>query len=75
MQSFDARKEALREQVRNAGARSITIFFAADKLSDIRGLRRGIERFSDSIEGRMGTTVESMADHYARSVAMIEESQ
>jgi (p)ppGpp synthase/HD superfamily hydrolase len=72
--SFEARKEALREQVRNAGPRSITIF-AADKLSDIRGLRRGLERSADSIERRMGTTVEGMAGHYERSVAMIEESQ
>lgn len=72
--SFAERKEALRDQVRAAGTRAITIF-AADKLSDIRGLRRGIDRFGDSIEARMGTTVGGMAGHYRESVAMIEESE
>jgi (p)ppGpp synthase/HD superfamily hydrolase len=70
--SFDARKEALREQVAAAGDRAVTIF-AADKLSDIRGLTTGVERFEDTIEARMGTTVESMAGHYEESVTMIEE--
>ena len=69
---FTARKESLREQVRQAGGDAVTIF-AADKLSDIRGLRRGIERHRDSIENRMGTTVGDMAGHYEESVAMIEE--
>jgi (p)ppGpp synthase/HD superfamily hydrolase len=72
--SFAERKAALREQVRAAGGRAITIF-AADKLSDIRGLRRGIDNSSDSIEARMGTTVDGMAGHYRESVAMIEESE
>lgn len=72
--SFAERKEALREQVRAAGTRAITIF-AADKLSDIRGLRRGIDSFGDSIEARMGTTVDGMARHYHESVAMIEECE
>jgi (p)ppGpp synthase/HD superfamily hydrolase len=69
--SFPERKEALRDQVRTAGPRAITIF-AADKLSDIRGLRRGIDRHRDSIEARMGTTVDGMAAHYRESVDMIE---
>ena len=72
--SFDARKAALREQVRDAGAPAITIF-AADKLSDIRGLHRGIERSPVAAEERMATTIDGMADHYAQSVAMITESQ
>ena len=72
--SFAERKLALREQVEAAGKRAIAIF-AADKLSDIRGLRRGIDAGGDSIESRMGTTVDRMAGHYAKSVAMIEESE
>jgi (p)ppGpp synthase/HD superfamily hydrolase len=72
--SFAERKEGLREQVRAAGDGALTIF-AADKLSDIRGLGRGIERFDDSLEARIGTTVEAMAGHYRESVEMIESSQ
>jgi hypothetical protein len=72
--SFAARKLALREQVRAAGTRAITIF-AADKLSDIRGLRRGMEMFPGSIEARMGTTIDGMAGHYRESVEMIEQSE
>ena len=72
IESFADRKEALREQVKAAGAPAVTIF-AADKLSDIRGLARGVARFEDSIEERMGTTVDGMAGHYEESVAMIEE--
>ncbi len=71
IESFVERKAALREQVRVSGPRAITIF-AADKLSDINGLRRGIDRFGDQIEARMGTTVEGMASHYRESVEMIE---
>ena len=71
--SFAERKRALRGQVEAAGTRAITIF-AADKLSDIRGLRRGIAADRESIEGRMGTTVNAMAGHYRESVAMIEAS-
>jgi hypothetical protein len=72
IESFGDRKEALREQVKAAGAPAVTIF-AADKLSDIRGLARGVERFEDSIEDRMGTTVGGMAGHYEESVEMIED--
>jgi hypothetical protein len=72
IESFGERKQALREQVKAAGAPAVTIF-AADKLSDIRGLARGVERFEDTIEGRMGTTVDGMAGHYEESVRMIEE--
>jgi (p)ppGpp synthase/HD superfamily hydrolase len=73
IESFPERKAALREQVSAAGERAVTIF-AADKLSDIRGLGRGIDRFGDTIEARMGTTVEGMAGHYRESVEMIEAS-
>ena len=41
IEPFGRRKEALREQVRGGGTRAVTIF-AADKLSDIRGLARGV---------------------------------
>ena len=72
--SFAMRKEALREQVRDAGSRAITIF-AADKLSDMRGLRRGIRSGRRGLERRMGTTVEAMTRHYRESVEMIEASE
>ena len=72
--SFAQRKEALREQVRGAGSGAITIF-AADKLSDIRGLRRGIRGGRRGLERRMGTTIEAMALHYRESVEMIEASE
>jgi (p)ppGpp synthase/HD superfamily hydrolase len=55
--SFTARKRALREQVEAAGTRAMTIF-AADKLSVMRALRRGINADRESLEARMGTTVE-----------------
>ncbi len=72
--SFADRKQALREQVEAAGSEAITIF-AADKLSDIRGLKRGIDVSRDSTEARIGTTVEAMAGHYRDSVAMIEQRE
>ena len=71
--SFDERKQALRDQVRSAGGRAITVF-AADKLSDIIGLRRGIEASRESVETRLGTSVAGMAAHYRESVTMIESA-
>lgn len=41
-------------------------------LSDILGLRRGVETAGEGIEGRIGTSVASMTAHYGESVAMIE---
>jgi (p)ppGpp synthase/HD superfamily hydrolase len=73
LESFAERKQALRDQVGAAGPRAIAVF-AADKLSDIRGLRRGIDTSRDSIEARMGTTIAAMAGHYRESVLMIEAS-
>jgi hypothetical protein len=49
--------------------------YAADKLSDIIGLRLGIENAGDGLEERMGTTVASMAAHYRESVEMIESAR
>jgi hypothetical protein len=72
--SFEERKAALRDQVRAAGGLAVTVF-AADKLSDIVGLRRGIQRFGEVIEERMGTTVAGMADHYRESVELIESAR
>jgi (p)ppGpp synthase/HD superfamily hydrolase len=69
--AFDQRKAALRAQVGAAGARALAVF-AADKLSDIRGLRRGLDASSDTIETRMGTTTTLMAAHYRESVETIE---
>jgi len=70
--SFEDRKAALRDQVRAGGGLAVTVF-AADKLSDIVGLRRGIQRYGDVIiEERMGTTVDGMAGHYRESVELIE---
>lgn len=72
IKSFEARKAALRSQVAAAGVRAVTVF-AADKLSDIAGLRRGIEASREAAEERMGTSVVSMADHYRDSVQMIAD--
>ena len=71
--SFDQRKAALRKQVAGAGERALTVF-AADKLSDIRGLRWGIEAFGSSLEDRLGTSLSRMEGHYRDSVAMIERA-
>ncbi len=71
IRSFDRRKAGLRHQVESAGGLAVTVY-AADKLSDIRGLRRGIETLDDGIEERMGTSVAGMAAHYRESVEMIE---
>jgi guanosine-3',5'-bis(diphosphate) 3'-pyrophosphohydrolase len=69
--SFDWRKAGLRHQVESAGGLAVTVY-AADKLSDIRGLRRGIEAYGDALEERLGTSVASMTAHYRESVEMIE---
>ncbi len=69
--SFNWRKAGLRHQVESAGGLAVTVY-AADKLSDIRGLRRGIETRGDGLEERMGTSVASMTTHYRESVEMIE---
>ena len=74
IESFEERKTALRDQVRAAGGLAVTVF-AADKLSDIVGLRRGIERYGPAIEERMGTTVAAMAGHYRESVELIESAR
>jgi (p)ppGpp synthase/HD superfamily hydrolase len=71
--SFALRKKSLRRQVQAAGNGAVTVF-AADKLSDIRGLRRGIRAGRRAVEWRMGATVEAMAYHYCESVEMIEAS-
>ena len=51
--------------------RAVTVF-AADKLSDIRGLRSGIAIFGDSIEQRMDSDVGALVHHYRMSVELIE---
>ncbi len=68
---FAERKRMLRDQVAAAGGRALTVF-AADKLSDILGLRRGLDAYGDGLGERIGTTVASMAGHYRDSVAVIE---
>jgi hypothetical protein len=72
--SFEERKAALRDQVREGGGLAITVF-AADKLSDIVGLRRGIQRYGAVVEERMGTSVAGMAGHYRESVELIESAR
>jgi hypothetical protein len=72
--SFEERKAALRDQVRAGGGLAVTVF-AADKLSDIVGLRRGIQRFGGVIEERMGTSVAGMIGHYRESVELIESAR
>lgn len=69
--SFDRRKAALRRQVESAGGLAVTVY-AADKLSDIGGLRRGIVIYGDALEQRLGTSIASMTAHYRESVEMIE---
>jgi HD domain len=68
--SFEMRKAALRDQVRGGGEPAVTVF-AADKLSDIIGLRRGIGQSGQAIEERMGTTIAGIAGHYSESVELI----
>jgi HD domain len=74
IEDFDERKAALRDQVAVAGGRALTVF-AADKLSDILGLRRGIETFGESVNERMETSVRGMAGHYRESVELIESKR
>lgn len=74
IESFSERKAALRNQVAAAGGPALTVF-AADKLSDILGLRRGLQTFGDSVAERMGTSVSSMAGHYRESVELIERQR
>jgi hypothetical protein len=70
--SFERRKAGLRRQVETGGRLAVTVF-AADKLSDVRGLRRGIERYGGAlVEQRLGTSVASMTAHYRESLEMIE---
>lgn len=69
--SFDWRKASLRRQVENAGGLAVTVY-AADKLSDVRGLRRGLEIYGDALDERLGTSVASMVAHYRESVEMVE---
>lgn len=74
IESFAARKAALRDQVAAAGDRAM-IVFAADKLSDILALRRGLRTFGlASLEARLGTSVLSMARHYEESVELVESA-
>jgi (p)ppGpp synthase/HD superfamily hydrolase len=68
--SFEERKARLREQVAAAGGRAVTVF-AADKLSDIAGLRRRMETSRHGAETRTGVNLSSMAGHYRDSVQMI----
>jgi (p)ppGpp synthase/HD superfamily hydrolase len=71
IQDFEERKRALREQVSAAGPAAITVF-AADKLSDIIGLRRGLENVGPrAVERRITTSLASMIDHYRASVDIV----
>lgn len=74
IESFAERKAALRSQVKDAGGRALTIF-AADKLSDIGGLRRGFRESRGVLEERIGTSVDDMAAHYRESVELIESER
>lgn len=70
IESFEERKTGLREQVREAGGRVVTVF-AADKLSDVVGLRRGVEESRERTEARLGTSVAEMTGHYRESIELI----
>ncbi len=72
--SYAARKSALRRQVAGAGVEAL-LLFAADKLSKLRELRREIELDQDG-SGTMRPVRELRARrlrHYQRSLAMLEE--
>lgn len=70
IESFEKRKAALREQVAAAGGRAVTVF-AADKLSDIAGLRRAIGSSRRDAGTPMSIGLASIAAHYRDSVQMI----
>ncbi len=74
IEEFGERKAALRSQVKEAGGGALTVF-AADKLSDILALRRGMKTFGGSVEQRIGTSVAGMAGHYRESVELIESER
>jgi (p)ppGpp synthase/HD superfamily hydrolase len=68
--AFGERKTTLRRRVAEAGIRAVTVF-AADKLSDIAGLRRRIEGKVDGAGASLATGVDGFAEHYRESVEMI----
>lgn len=72
--SFDRRKAGLREQVESGGRLAITVY-AADKLSDLRGLRRGIEIYGARLSERLDSSLDAMVAHYRESVEMIESTR
>ena len=76
IEDFDERKAALRDQVAAAGGRALTVF-AADKLSDILGLRRGIETFGESVNERIRAQhfFTLNVRHYRESVELIESKR
>ena len=45
--------------------------FAADKLSCIKGLRRGIEADAKAVEERTGSSLVGMVNHYRDSVETV----
>jgi hypothetical protein len=68
--SFEGRKAGLRAQVECAGSPAVDVY-AADKLSDVLGLQRGIETHSEGLQQRMGTSVGNMLAHYRESIEMV----
>jgi (p)ppGpp synthase/HD superfamily hydrolase len=74
IKSFFDRKQALRRKIEAAGSPAVTVF-AAENLSDVRALRRGIDTQREALEQRLGTTAEELAGDYRESVAMIEEAE
>ena len=70
VEPFEQRKTALREQVVAAGDGAMTVF-AADKLSCIMGLRRGIEADVKAVEKRTGSRLRPLVDHYRDSIETV----
>ena len=70
--SLAHREAALRKRVDVAGDRALTLL-AADTLSNVRALRRGLEGDRDALEERLGAKVGDAIGHYRDSVAMIEQ--
>jgi len=67
IEQLKRRKSALREQVSRGGVRAVTVF-AADKLSDIAGLRRQLENSRQGAQARSTASAATLASHYRDSV-------
>jgi (p)ppGpp synthase/HD superfamily hydrolase len=68
--SYEARKAALRDQVATAGPEAAAVF-AADKVSSARNIRRVVNERSDALE-HMAPDLRHKFSHYEQSLGMLE---